>query len=82
MFRRVAATVPGSFLGQEFMIKDANCFAKTGDWGYAEAELLVALANGVRPDPGNEEAQPSIEIVDGVLVNPEPDDHDDQHLGN
>ena len=48
----------------------------------AEAEVLVVAANGVRPDPGNEEADPSIKIVDGVLVNPEPDDHDDQHLGN
>lgn len=30
-----AATVPGKFLAQEFMIKDVRRFAKTGGWGYA-----------------------------------------------
>lgn len=29
------ATVPGDFRAQEFMIKDAKRFAKTGGWGYA-----------------------------------------------
>jgi hypothetical protein len=29
------ATVPGAFRAQEFMIKDAKRFAKTGGWGYA-----------------------------------------------
>jgi Cytochrome P460 len=29
------ATVPGDFRAQEFMIKDASRFAKTGGWGYA-----------------------------------------------
>lgn len=29
------ATVPGNYRAQEFMIKDAKRFAKTGGWGYA-----------------------------------------------
>lgn len=30
-----AATVPGEFRAQEFMIKDAKRYAATGGWGYA-----------------------------------------------